>query len=65
MAAEVVVVVLVVVVVVVENGSITGDVEFGPCDCDAESNKCEVKTSSIHASIAMVAILSFLSIRLL
>ena len=60
MAAEVVV-----EVVVVENGSIAGDVEFGPSDCDAESNKCEVKLSSIHTSIAMVSTVSFISIRLL
>lgn len=59
MAAEVVVVVVVVFVVVIENGSITGDVESGPSDCDTESNNREVKTSSIHASIAMVSIVSF------
>ncbi len=62
MAAEVVVVV---VVVVVENGSITGEVEFGPSDCDAESNRCEVKTSSVDTSIAVLSAVSFGSIPLL
>ena len=47
-----------VVVVVVGDGSITGDVESGPSDCDAESNNCEVRTTSIHTSIAMVSIVS-------
>ena len=59
MAAEVV------VEVVVENGSITGEVELGPSDCDAESNRCEVKTSSSDTSIAVVSVASFGSIPLL
>ena len=45
-----------VVVIVVENGSITGEVESGPSDCDAESNRCEVKISSVNTSIAVVSI---------
>ena len=68
MAAEVVivvvviVVVVVVVVVVVENGSITGEVEFGPSNCDAESNRCKVKTSSVDTSIAVMSTASLCSI---
>ena len=42
-------------IVVVDNGSITGEVEFGPSDCDAESDRCKVKTSSVNTSIAVVS----------
>ncbi len=51
--------------VVVENGNINGEVEFGSSDCDAESNRCEVKTSKVDTSIAVVSVTSFCSISLL
>ena len=50
------------VVVENENGSINGEVEFGSRTCDAESNKCALRSSSVNTSIAVVAIASFGSI---
>ena len=56
---------VVAIAVVIAEGGITGDVGFGTGDCDAESNKCEVRTTSIHTSIAMVSTVFSGSIRLL
>lgn len=51
--------------VVVEKGSINGEVEFGSRNCDAESNKCAPRTSSVNTSIAEVSVASFDAIPLL
>ena len=53
------------VVVENENGSINGEVAFGSRDCDAESNKCALRSSSVDTSIAVVSVASFGSIPLL
>lgn len=48
--------------VVAENGNINGEVEFASSDCDAESNKCALRSSSVDTSIAVVSVASFASI---
>ena len=53
------------VVVENENGSINGEVAFGSRDCDAESNKCALRSSSVNTSIAVVSVASFDAIPLL
>lgn len=53
------------VVVEYENGSFNGEVAFGSGDCDAESNNCALRSSSVDTSIAVVSVASFGSISLL